>query len=693
MANRKSEKDELMEKVFGKSSPNRSITEDDMKILQNANTSFSKELDELMERSKIMDKQTNSLLEAANEVFQAGERMAEYNNERIKNQTSGIYNRDEMEDLRKQIISDFGEDVQQESVINISNDQIELFNRFTDIEKVLNTLIINQPAYLKALCTAFRRPFVVGQQESGINSSILISGADDTGRHTSINEIARLMKENEILSNSNVAILDLRKYNSKEDENNFIIDLYGAINNAYIIVFDNIDQCSASYLAYLEEILLQGKLSLNKRYVLNNKQLTETSTALAKNTVKELNFKGKCLVYITVLKTKKLLNILGSRFLNGLSDILTTESFTDETIHDLYINKLAYFQTRALTNLNMRLRADDTVGEYIKRHYDGSNALFVNRFFEQLYNGLSQFKLDHPFNDTQDALLSCREDELYFNDTKLSDYLPTAMNNAIEEVRKELDALVGLEEVKRYIYSLQDFYAAQKLKQSQGFEGTEISKHMIFTGNPGTGKTTIARLLAKYLKAIGVLSNGQLIEVSRNDLVGKYVGHTAPLTMQVINSAMGGILFIDEAYSLYRGENDSFGLESIDTLVKAMEDNREDLIVILAGYTKEMKVFLESNSGLQSRFPNQIEFPDYTGEELYEIAKINARSAGYQIDENAAEKLTEYFTKVQENDSVRSGNGRLSRNLVEKAIINQSTRILKDNGQLDLLLLEDFNLE
>ena len=187
------------------------------------------------------------------------------------------------------------------------------------------------------------------------------------------------------------------------------------------------------------------------------------------------------------------------------------------------------------------------------------------------------------------------------------------------------------------------------------------------------------------------MSNGQLIEVSRNDLVGKYVGHTAPLTMQVIKSAMGGILFIDEAYSLYRGSNDSFGLECIDTLVKAMEDNREDLIVILAGYTREMQDFLQSNSGLQSRFPNQIEFPDYTGEELYKIALINAKKAGYKVDEAVEKPLTKYFTEVQKNDSVRSGNGRLSRNVIEEAILNQSKRIISDpNAQMDLLMVQDF---
>ena len=157
--------------------------------------------------------------------------------------------------------------------------------------------------------------------------------------------------------------------------------------------------------------------------------------------------------------------------------------------------------------------------------------------------------------------------------------------------------------------------------------------HMIFTGNPGTGKTTIARIVAKYLKALGILSSGQLIEVSRSNLVGMYVGQTAQLTGEAIKSALGGVLFIDEAYSLCRNKQDIFGLEAVDALVKGIEDNRDNLVVILAGYIQEMTDFIENNPGLKSRFPNVIEFPDYSSEEMYQIALIAVKGKGYRISE------------------------------------------------------------
>ena len=203
-----------------------------------------------------------------------------------------------------------------------------------------------------------------------------------------------------------------------------------------------------------------------------------------------------------------------------------------------------------------------------------------------------------------------------------------------------------------------------------------------------------AELFAESLKAIGALKGGQLVEVSRGDLVGRYTGHTAPLTNSVIQSALGGVLFIDEAYSLYRGEQDSFGLEAIDTLVKGMEDHRDELVVILAGYTREMETFLTANSGLASRFPNKIEFPDYTADELLDITNVLARGKGYRLAESCTEPLRGYYERRQAEDARTAGNGRLARNTLEKAIFNQSRRLVAEPAaELDVILPGDLELQ
>ena len=264
----------------------------------------------------------------------------------------------------------------------------------------------------------------------------------------------------------------------------------------------------------------------------------------------------------------------------------------------------------------------------------------------------------------------------------------------MEEIKKELNSLVGLGPVKKYVFGLADNLEVQQRRAAAGRKTASLSMHMIFTGNPGTGKTTIARLVAKYLKAIGALKGGQLVEVSRGDLVGRYTGHTAPLTNSVIESALGGVLFIDEAYSLYRGEQDSFGLEAIDTLVKGMEDHRDELVVILAGYTREMEHFLTANSGLASRFPNRIEFPDYTAAELLDITHRLAEGRGYQLDESCNAPLLGYYQRRQAQDARTAGNGRLARNTLEKAIFHQSRRLVAEPAAaLDVILPGDLELE
>ncbi|WP_053598260.1 AAA family ATPase [Bacillus sp. FJAT-18017] len=263
---------------------------------------------------------------------------------------------------------------------------------------------------------------------------------------------------------------------------------------------------------------------------------------------------------------------------------------------------------------------------------------------------------------------------------------------SLDQALRELEKLIGLDEVKQKICDITNLVAFNKLRREQGFKTDEVSLHMVFTGNPGTGKTTVARLVAVILKAVGVLSKGHLVEVGRSDLVAEYVGQTAVKTMNKIKEAKGGVLFIDEAYSLVRGSASSdFGIEAIDTLVKAMEDERKNMIVILAGYPREMDSFIESNPGLQSRFKNQIGFKDYTLDELMSITEILLKDRDYHMDAEAYTILRRMVGKIIALYPQTHGNGRLVRNMIEDAIMAKASLAMNQKasnlpiGQLDLL--------
>ncbi len=239
----------------------------------------------------------------------------------------------------------------------------------------------------------------------------------------------------------------------------------------------------------------------------------------------------------------------------------------------------------------------------------------------------------------------------------------------------ELNLLVGLLEVKEVVDEIKAYIEIQHKRALYNLKGNQIVLHTIFKGNPGTGKTTVARLLGRLFKGMGVISRGHLVECERADLVGEYIGHTAQKTREQINKAVGGILFVDEAYSLGRGGEKDFGKEAIDVLVKGMEDHRNDTILILAGYRNEMDYFMRLNPGLSSRFPIQIDFPDFSIKELMDIAVMMATERHYRFSPSAKRKLRHYLEEQMRKNTLNFSNARLVRNTLEKSLRRQALRL------------------
>lgn len=672
---KKEEKERLWKEVMSKK---RSTPEEDIELVLGTES-------ETKESSSVL-KSADAALSQLNAILLKQKKQLEKMNAEAKARNNIRTIDEDMEELESSLAKDYGV-VKQEEPQPVDSKVV-----FQKTEETLQKNIFGQQEALQSLMTGFRRPYVIGYDENKARNVILIMGPEGSGRHAALSLLARSLYEQQVFVSDAVNTIDLSLYTSASQEQIFLQDLYRALkSNAGILCFENFENCFPSFLRMIASLAADGKTILNKRYVLSNGVLVENQTGLVKDSVDALSASGKYLVFITDGSIHDVQDAFGADFMFRILDIVRFAKLSEEAVSSIIDLRLEQLKKTCSEKFGFVLNTDETLKTWILAHYDkNAGADGIVELFQDFYVSLSEIKLNH--DDTTSVTVQCTPDPVgIFTNGQISLQRDKNVQEEIEAVQKEINQIVGLTEVKSYISSLQAHMKVQQRRKEQGMKTSDISKHMIFTGNPGTGKTTIARLLSRYMKAIGALSKGQLVEVSRADLVAQYVGQTAPLTMSVIKSAIGGVLFIDEAYALYRGKEDSFGLEAIDTLVKAMEDNREDLIVILAGYKKEMAAFLDSNSGLKSRFPNIIEFPDYTGEEMTKIAVIQAESKGYHILEDAVPALTEYFTAAQKSGN--SGNGRLARNVVEEAILSQSKRIANDEtAAMDELQRSDFDL-
>ena len=578
----------------------------------------------------------------------------------------------------------------------------EHLGSFEGLAAEVKQTVLGQDAFVDSVVRAMRRPFVLGTEAPAARNVILLTGGAGTGRHFALEETARCMAARGLLQSDRIATLDLALYPNSGAEKLFLQDLYAALHApGEILAFEHYESCYPGFLKTLSDLAVKGSAPLSSRYLVNKEGiLVDAGTALAPGAVSRIDPCGKYLIFYSHKGREALADKFGAALVSALGDVCETASYTREDLAALAAQQLNALAQKIRTRLGLTLSAGADMRDYVAAQCTAQKgAAGLSACTDRIFRALSEYCLRTDETLTGTVTLTAGPEGVQFRlndgaDQPLFDLLPAAYTGALDAIRAEINELVGLAPVKEYVFGLADNLQVQQRRAAAGLKTASLSMHMIFTGNPGTGKTTIARLVARYLKAIGALKGGQLVEVTRADLVGRYTGHTAPLTNSVIESALGGVLFIDEAYSLYRGEQDSFGLEAIDTLVKGMEDHRDELVVILAGYTREMETFLTANSGLASRFPNRIEFPDYTAVELLQITQVLAKNKGYTLAEACTEPLLGYYARWQESDARTAGNGRLARNTLEKAIFHQSRRLVAEPAAaLDLILPSDLELK
>jgi ATP-dependent Clp protease ATP-binding subunit ClpA len=417
---------------------------------------------------------------------------------------------------------------------------------------------------------------------------------------------------------------------------------------------------------------LDGILFIDEAYQLCNSDSDDYGKEAIATLLKRMEDERGRLIVIAAGYTDEMRDFLGAN--SGLASRFAIKvEFSDYTASEL----AKIFRSIAAKNkyrLSPELDAglDDAIAKLTRRRDKTfGNARFVRQLFEDA-TGRQADRLAESGQLEGEAVAT-----LEMSDLGLGEKAPDVRAPTVDEVLAELDGLTGMKSVKDEVRKLVATCRANKMREAQGVEAAPMSYNFVFTGNPGTGKTTVARIMARAFRALGILDRGHLVETDRSGLVAAYAGQTALKTNKLIDSAVGGILFIDEAYTLNQGQNDTYGSEAIATLLKRMEDERGRMVVIIAGYKDEMKRFFASNSGLESRFNRAIDFPDFSVGELAEIFRQTARKNKYVLSPDVEKYLGGFIALMTEDRDKNFGNGRWVRNLFEKTVERQSLRVVE----------------
>ena len=556
---------------------------------------------------------------------------------------------------------------------------------------------------IQLLSNMLQKSLLNEQQLLAYKDVILLSSKPSQGVKTTIKAFFEQAYSYKLINKKEIEVIDLAQYGHEGSNmlHSFLLDMYHAFHHdSQVTVFKNIDQCPQDLYLQMNQLVSEGCIKLDGRYSYRNGTLQKVEGVLISESFNAIEAKEQFLIFHTNRTLDDALKIFTSTSQAKIKTLYEIESLSNDESLKLFKMFFDHYLKLSRNNLGIDLSIDlQTFQSIASSTFKAGGAVSLNDFAYQVFEKINDYFIQHvdQVKDQWELVYDMEKVCIKNEQNHIPLFMPQGKGKSLQKIEEEIASLIGLEEVKQSLMELK-FYLENRTKRiERGLDSDLISMHILFKGNPGTGKTMVARKLAQYLKAIDYLSEGQLVEVDRSGLVGEYIGHTATKTMGKVEAAMGGVLFIDEAYALARGGENDFGQEAIDTLVKAMDDYRGKFVVIFAGYPEEMDELMEMNPGLQSRISHNFFFSDYSTAQLIEIATLVANNQGYTIDSKVKEMLPSYFERYQIKGKTDSGNGRLARRIVEEAITKQSVRLMQNDtlteDDLNVLIMDDFGLE